>query len=39
VTAAQLSSRGGRLGVRHAGDRVELRGRVVPFLVGEITLA
>lgn len=36
LTAAQLSARGGRLELELAGDRVRLRGRVLPYLVGTI---
>lgn len=36
LTAAQLSTRGGRLELELAGDRVRLRGRVLPYLHGTI---
>jgi PhzF family phenazine biosynthesis protein len=38
LTAAQLSARGGRLRVVHAGERVLLRGRVLPYLEGTIAV-
>jgi len=36
LAAAQLSARGGQLGVTLVGDRVQLRGHVVPYLEGTI---
>lgn len=38
LTAEQLSARGGRLRVTNAGDRVLLRGNVVPYLEGTIAV-
>lgn len=38
LSALQLSKRGGRLRCRMAGDRVEIAGRVVPYLTGTITV-
>jgi predicted PhzF superfamily epimerase YddE/YHI9 len=38
LVAAQLSARGGRLRVTNAGDRVLLRGNVVPYLEGTIAV-
>ncbi|MEM1415388.1 MAG: PhzF family phenazine biosynthesis protein, partial [Myxococcota bacterium] len=39
LRAAQLSTRGGRLEVEPAGDRVRLRGRAVTVLRGELLAA
>ena len=38
MSALQLSKRRGRLRCRLAGDRVEIAGRAVPYLVGTITI-
>ncbi len=38
LSAVQLSKRRGRLRCRLAGDRVEIAGRAVPYLVGTITV-
>jgi predicted PhzF superfamily epimerase YddE/YHI9 len=38
LSAIQLSKRRGRLRCRLAGNRVEIAGRVVPYLAGTITL-
>ena len=38
LSAMQLSKRQGRLRCRMAGDRVEIAGKAVPYLVGTITL-
>ncbi len=38
LSARQLSRRGGSLHCRLAGDRVEIAGRAVPYLEGEITI-
>jgi PhzF family phenazine biosynthesis protein len=36
LTAKQLSKRGGDLVCEHAGDRVKIAGKAVPYLIGEI---
>ncbi len=38
LTARQLSKRGGELTVEHAGERVFISGRAIPYFVGEITM-
>jgi predicted PhzF superfamily epimerase YddE/YHI9 len=38
LTARQLSKRGGELTVEHAGERVFISGRAIPYFVGEIAM-
>jgi PhzF family phenazine biosynthesis protein len=38
LTALQLSKRGGRLWCKYSGDRVEISGKAITYLVGEIVI-